>query len=73
MAPMPLQWTKQTAQLWTATAGPYALEARDRGDGRWIWQVTAEGGRAAEATGVARSLGAAKSVSEQYVMRTGKV
>jgi hypothetical protein len=69
---MALTWNASPGELWTATAGPYLLEARPKGDGRWNWQVTLEGARAAEATGVARSLGSARTVAEQYVMRTGR-
>jgi hypothetical protein len=68
---MPFTWTQQAGEVWTTAAGPFVLEVRPKGDGRWTWQVTKQGGRNAEATGVARSFGAAKSVSEQYVTRSG--
>jgi hypothetical protein len=70
---MAFTWTKLAGEAWTTTADPFVLEVRPKGDGRWTWQVRKQGGRNAEATGVARSFGAAKSVSEQYVMRSGHV
>lgn len=68
---MALAW-KKDGDGFTCTAGPFVLEVRAKGDGRWTWQVTRDG-RAPEASGVARSEGAAKSVSAQYVMRSGAV
>lgn len=70
---MRFTWTKQGKDAWTANAGPFALVARAKGDGRWDWNVTAEGARSPEATGIARSEGAAKTASEQYAMRSGRV
>jgi len=58
---------------WSATAGPLAVKVQPKGDGRWTWHVFKDGNANAMATGVANSLGAAKTVVEQFVNRSGLV
>lgn len=65
-------WTKQ-ANGWKGVAGPFAVKAIPKGDGRWNWEVVADGATNPTATGVASSLGAAKTACEQFVKRSGRV
>ena len=58
---------------WSATAGPFAITIKPKGDGRYDWQVIKSGQRNPMAAGVANSLGAAKNVVEQFVNRSGLV
>lgn len=70
---MALTWTPTGKEgTLRSIVGPFTIDVRPKGDGRWTWQVSREG-RDAEASGVARSEGAAKTVSEQYVRRTGAI
>ena len=68
-----MNWTKGPKDLWSCQAGPFALKVSPKGDGRWNWQVFKEGIPNATATGVASSLGAAKTATEQFVKRSGLV
>jgi hypothetical protein len=65
-------WNK-TRDDWTATQGPFALRVSPKGDGRWNWQIVRDNKPNPEATGVASSLGAAKTAAEQFVKRSGLV
>lgn len=70
---MTVPWIKRTGDEWTATVDRLSLKIRPKGDGRWSWQVF-DGERVNPmATGVASSLGAAKTVTEQFVKRSGLV
>jgi hypothetical protein len=68
-----LKWTKKPVDLWSATAGPLAVAIQPKGDGRWNWQIFKADAMNPMATGVANSLGAAKTVVEQFVNRSGLV
>lgn len=50
--------------------GPLSLRIEPKGDGRWAWQVLKDQADNPMATGVASSLGAAKTVTEQFARRT---
>ena len=51
--------------------GPFVIRLEEKPDGRWSWQVFAGTTTSAQASGVVASLGAAKTVTEQYVKRSG--
>ncbi|APR82627.1 Hypothetical protein A7982_07976 [Minicystis rosea] len=51
-------------------AARFTLEVAPKGDGRWTWQVRARDAENPMASGVARNLGAAKSVAEQFAARS---
>ncbi len=70
---MTIAWNKQAGDVWTCAAGPFVIVVRPKGDGRWTWEVTNGAAKSPAATGVGRSLGAARSVAEQYVKRSGLV
>ena len=70
---MQFKWTKNAGDTFGATAGPFALKIEPTGDGRFNWTIHSGGTRDPMARGVATSLGAAKRVAEQFVMRSGKV
>lgn len=67
-----MQWKKAAGDRWTCVApeARFTLEVAPKGDGRWNWQVVAQGATNPMATGIARNLGAAKSVAEQLVRRS---
>ena len=58
---------------WSATVGPLSVKIQPKGDGRYNWQVFKGDALNPMATGVANSLGAAKTVVEQFVNRSGLV
>jgi len=67
-----MQWTKAAGDRWICVVAPdarFTLEVSPKGDGRWNWQVLARDALNPMATGIARNLGAAKSVTEQFVQR----
>jgi hypothetical protein len=68
-----LNWTKKPVNDWSATAGPFAITIKPKGDGRYNWQVIKGDQLNPMAAGVANSLGAAKTVVEQFVNRSGLV
>jgi len=68
-----MNWSKDPKDVWTSKAGPFALKVSPKGDGRWNWQVLKDGIANPVATGVASSLGAAKTAPEQFVKRSGLV
>lgn len=51
--------------------GPFVLLLEEKPDGRWSWQVFSGKTTSPQASGVVPSLGAAKTVTEQYVKRSG--
>lgn len=65
-----IQWSKPAPGL-VARIEPFTLKADPKGDGRWNWQVLKDATRNPVATGVASSLGAAKTACEQFVKRSG--
>jgi hypothetical protein len=71
-----MQWTKKPGtkkpgEEWSASAGSLSLELRPKGDGRWNWQIFNGNQTNPMAAGVASSLGAAKTVAEQFAKRSG--
>ena len=70
---MAIEWKKNAGDVLTARAGPFSLQIHPQGDGRWAWQIHSGDTPNPTATGIAQSLGAAKTVSEQFVMRSGRV
>ena len=71
-----MKWSKGAGDVWTTTGGPFALKVEPKGDGRWNWYVfNVSSGQAKNptATGVASSLGAAKTATENFVKRSGLI
>ena len=68
-----MKWTKEPGDRWTARVEPFLLKVEPKGDGRWNWQVFKEPSPNPAATGIAASLGAARTATEQYVKRSGLV
>ena len=69
---MRIGWTKK-GEHWGADVGPFRVAVQPKGDGRWTWEVFADGASNPMARGVAASLGSAKTVVEQLVTRSGRV
>lgn len=71
---MNIAWKKaRDGKSVTASAGPLSIALNQTGDGRWTWQITKDGAQNPMASGVAGSLGAAKTVAAQFVSRSGFV
>lgn len=70
---MQLRWNKTPAGKLSAKAGPLLLEIEPKGDGRFDWRVFREAAPNPMASGIANSLGAAKTVTQQFALRTGLV
>ncbi len=71
-SPVDIQWQKaRDGKLVSALAGPLSLRLTPTGDGRWNWQVFNGGAPNPMATGIANSLGAAKTVATQFAGRSG--
>ena len=68
---MTIKWTKKADDDWSARVDSFSLRIQPKGDGRWSWQVRNGESTNPMATGVASSLGAAKTVAEQLVKRSG--
>jgi hypothetical protein len=68
-----MKWNKATGDVWSTRGGPFSLRVAPKGDGRWNWQVFRGENHNPEASGVASSLGAAKTATEQFVKRSGLV
>ena len=66
-----MSWTKAPNDGLRCQAGPFSLVVAPKGDGRWNWQIFKEGTGNAVASGVAASLGAAKTATEQFAKRSG--
>lgn len=65
-----IDWKKaRDGKTVTATVGPLLLKLAQTGDGRWAWQVFNGGAQNPMASGVAGSLGAAKTVTTQLANR----
>ena len=64
---MAIQWKTNAGDLLTAQVGPFSLKVQPQGDGRWAWEIHSGDTPNPAATGIARSLGAAKNVTEQFV------
>lgn len=72
------RWTEDTtdpkgATSLTCRSGPLTMRLQKKGDGRWSWHVFKDGADSAMATGLATSIGSAKSVAQQFAARTGLV
>jgi hypothetical protein len=70
---LPIRWNQKPGDLWSSAAGPFALKVEPKGDGRWGWQIFVDSSSNPSAAGVAASLGAAKTATEQFVKRSGRV
>ena len=68
-----INWRKGAGELLTAEVGPFKVTVAPQGDGRWAWEIHSGDTPNPAATGIARSLGAAKNVVEQFVNRSGRV
>jgi len=68
-----MKWSKGQGDVWSGIAGPFALRVQPKGDGRFTWQIVESPAKNPSASGVASSLGAAKTACEQYVKRSGRV
>ncbi|MBX3216744.1 MAG: hypothetical protein KF850_32210 [Labilithrix sp.] len=68
-----MSWTKSAGDRWSACLGPFLSKVAPKGDGRWSWQVFRDEADNPTATGIASSLGAAKTAAEQLVRRSGVV
>ncbi|MBX3204445.1 MAG: hypothetical protein KF764_05220 [Labilithrix sp.] len=68
-----MTWTKAAGDLWSARLGPFLSKVAPKGDGRWTWQVFRDETENPTATGIASSLGAAKTAAAQFVGRSGLV
>lgn len=58
-------------QILRCEIGPFVLVLEEKPDGRWSWTVFSGKATSPQASGVSASLGAAKTVTEQYVKRSG--
>lgn len=67
-----LAWTK-VADAWNGAEGPFEIRVTPKGDGRWNWEIFADGSQSSLARGIASSLGAAKTACENFVNRSGRV
>jgi hypothetical protein len=68
-----MTWTKDGAG-WICRVGDGALftmKVQPKGDGRWTWEVLPKSADRTIAGGVVSSLGAAKTISENFVNRSG--
>jgi hypothetical protein len=70
---MDFRWTTVSPTELVCTSGPLTMKLVKKGDGRWSWHVFKDASEAAMATGLAASLGAAKTVTQQFAMRSGLV
>lgn len=71
-SPSSIAWHK-VGEAFSATAGPFRVKVQPKGDGRWNWHVFKDAAANPTATGVATSLGAAKTAVQQFVNRSGLV
>jgi hypothetical protein len=67
-----MKWTKDGAN-WISRVGDgvFTMKALLKPDGRWDWEVYPRDGRYAIAGGIVNSLGAAKTICENFVNRSG--
>ena len=70
---MAIQWSKSPGDVWNGAIGPFIIHVKPQGDGRWDWKVFDGPAVNPMASGLARTLGAAKAVVLQFVNRTGRV
>jgi hypothetical protein len=72
---MAMRWTKDGGG-WTCRVEPdaiFTLKVTPKGDGRWDWVVYPQGGDRTIAGGIVNSLGAAKTICENFATRSGKI
>ena len=67
------KWTKDPAGIVSCKLGPLAIRIEPKGDGRFAWQIINGEARNPMASGVAASLGAAKTVTVQFAERSALV
>ena len=67
-----IAWKKNGAAH-TFTEGPFVARTSPKGDNRWNWTIHTDGNEAEAASGIASSLGAAKTACENFVKRSGRV
>ncbi len=65
-------WKRAANNGLTLVVGPFVATVTPKGDGRWTWEIVADNSHNPQATGVAASAGAAKTVVEQFVKRSGR-
>ena len=68
-----MKWTKDGTG-WICRVPPdaiFTLKVQPKGDGRWTWEVYPRVGDRTIAGGVVPSLGGAKTISENFVNRSG--
>jgi hypothetical protein len=68
-----VKWTKNPGDAWLGLVGPFSMNVQPKGDGRWSWAVFTGESANPTATGVAASLGAAKTATEQFAKRSGLI
>jgi hypothetical protein len=73
-----MKWTKD-GPGWLCRVAPvppdvvFMLKVQPKGDGRWAWEVFPGAGDRTIASGVVSSLGAAKTITENFANRSGKI
>jgi hypothetical protein len=67
-----MKWTKDGTG-WTCRVadGVFTLKVLPKPDGRWDWEVYPKDGRYSIAGGIVNSLGAAKTICENFANRSG--
>ena len=68
-----VSWSKATAESLRGAAGPFAVELKRKGDGRWDWKIFADGKESPLAAGVSPTMGAARTKCEQFIALSGRV
>ena len=70
-----MHWTKDGAG-WVCRVPPeaiFTMKVQPKGDGRWTWEIVRQGGDRTIAGGIVSTLGAAKTISENFANRSGKI
>lgn len=70
-----MHW-KKDGPGWKCVVSPdavFTLKVQPKGDGRWTWEVLPQKGDRTVAGGIVNSLGAAKTISENFATRSGKL
>jgi hypothetical protein len=70
-----MKWNKDGSG-WRCVVAPdavFTMKVQPKGDGRWTWEVFPRGGERTIAGGIVSSLGAAKTISENFANRSGKL
>jgi hypothetical protein len=70
-----MKWTKDGSG-WRCVVPPdavFTLKVQPKGDGRWNWEVLPQGSDRTVAGGIVSSLGGAKTISENFARRSGKI